>query len=460
MKIGIIGPTPSVERIRSVIRMEDAYMEYVEYPCNLHKVAELLERVQPELDGILFTGARYLNYASRHVSASIPWTSPRRTSDSPLLAALFRAHLAGCDITRITFDLHNTTTDQLLEILCGQLGLDADRIALYRYNDTQRYQDYLNSDALAGRYADGACEFHIGNFRDGRAAVCLTDSPSAAAVLVKKGYPVFLSTFTKDSVIAALNDLRVRTQLYARQRTEEHQEAVLCLTVKMPEEYSHGNQEFRQIQSAGRIETAVFVFAQSVGGAVEKRSVTQYLVFTTKGELDAATDDLQDLSFMDRLLAVVDVEQVSMGIGFGVTHRIAKANAQQANKSARQQPYSCYYTKAGEEVARGPFILRPPQTAKEYSRQLLERVSRETNVGLTALDALAKAQRQYGFQEITPGELAKMTGMSLNNIHRILVRLEAGGYAAVVGRQSHAGTGRPRRLFRLNLGFVPPDDAK
>ena len=325
MKIGIIGPTPSIERIRSMIRMEDAYAEYVEYPCSLRKVAELLEKVQPELDGILFTGFRYLNYASRHVSADIPWAIPKRTSDSTILSALFRAHLAGHDITRITFDLHSTTTDQLLDILCGQLGLEADRIALYRYNDTQRYQDYMSGDDLAGHYADGACEFHMGNFREGRAAVCLTDSPSAAAVLMKRGCPVFLSTFTRDSVIAAFNDLRVRSQLCAQQRKEGYQEAVLCLTVEMPEEYGHGNPEFRQIQSVARIETAVFTFAQSVGGAVEKHSAARYLVFTTKSELDAATDDLQDLSFAERLLTVPDVERVSVGIGFGVTHSMARA---------------------------------------------------------------------------------------------------------------------------------------
>ena len=46
--------------------------------------------------------------------------------------------------------------------------------------------------------------------------------------------------------------------------------------------------------------------------------------------------------------------------------------------------------------------------------------------------------------------------MSLNNIHRVIAKLEANGYAEIVGRQSYAETGRPRRLIRLNLGFVPP----
>ena len=455
MKIGIIGPPSSIKRIRSMTRMEDAYMECVEYPCSLRKVAELLERVQPELDGILFTGVRYLNYASRHVSASIPWTSPKLHSDSSLFCALLRAHMTGCDITHITFDLYSTTTDKMMDILCGQLGLDADRITLFRYNDTQQHQDYLYGGTLVGRYADGASEFHIDKFRDGRASVCLTDSPSTAAVLKEKGYPVFLATFTKASIVAALNDLRVRSQLYAQQRTGEHQEAVLCLTVEMSEEYGYGNPEFRQIQSAGRVETSVFVFAQSVGGAVEKCSGSQYLVFTTKGELDAATSDLQDLSFTERILSVEDVERISIGIGFGVTHSIAKVNARQANKSARQQPYSCYYTKAGETVPKGPFLIESHQTAQEFHEVVLKRIARETNVGLTVLNTLVRAQKQYNFRTVTSSELANMTGMSLNNIHRIIVKLEAKGYAEIVGHQPSAEAGRPRRLIRFHFGFVP-----
>ena len=454
MKIGIIGPKASVERVHSLIHMEDAYVECVEYPCSLSNVVKLLERVQDDLDGILFTGTRYLRHACRNVSATIPWAPLKRSSTS-LPYALFQAHLTGCDIRRITYDLHGVTTDQLLRILQDRLGLDADSIALYCYNDTPQYEAYMNSDELAGQYATGACAYHTENLKNGRASFCLTDSPSTAAVMSQRGYPVFLLTFEEEQVIASLNDLRERIKLRDGQGGEARQETVLCISVGMEDSHGQGDREFRQIQSAAQVESNLYLFAQRIGAAVEKRSDSQYMVFTTWDELNAATGNLQVMDFASELLGVVDVERLALGIGCGPNHSIAKRNALQSHHSASQQSYSCYYVKEGGMPLEGPFIIRQRQVTREFQDVMLDRIARETNVGITVLQALSQAQRQYGFQSVTSSELADMTGMSLNNIHRVIVKLETKGYAEIVGRQSYAETGRPRRLIRLNLGFVP-----
>ena len=456
MKIGIVGPPYSIERIQSLISMEDAYVECVEYPCNLKNVVEILSAAQKDLDGVFFTGIRYFDYACRYGSASVPWTYPKR-SEIAIVYALLKARLACCDINRITFDLHTTTSEQLLDILCDKLGIDAERISLYRYNDTQEYQSFLNGNELAGKYAVGACKFHLKNFRHNLADICLTDSPAVATSLARRGKPAFLVTFSEEQIISALNDLRTRSQLNIQRRKDENQEAVVFLTVQMLEEYDYGNPEYRQIQTIGQIERAIFLFAQSVGAAVEKRSNTQYLIFTAKGALDAATDNMREISFANALLGIIDVKQFSVGIGYGMTHSIAKRNALQANKSARQQPYSCYYSKNGEDMVVGPVLVAPKQPRIEFADLVLERISRETNVGLAALKTLARVQRQYNFQTITSSELSEMTGMSLNSIHRIIVKLEAKGYVEIVGHESRTEAGRPRRLIRFHLGFMPSD---
>ena len=453
VKIGIIGPQVSLQRLRPFMTLEDAFVELVEYPCSLNRVPELLEKIQTELDGIIFTGARYLNYANQQATAVIPWREIKR-SQSELYRLLLRAKLAGRDICRITYDLP-TSTEQMERILCGELGLEREDVALFRYNDTPAYAKYMRDPALAGHYAAGACAYHRANLRAGRADVCLTDSSSVAAVMRENGWPVYYMDYNRQVFLDAVNEIRIRIQLYGQRRTAEHREAVLALTVRMKEEYGRGDAEYRQLRSIGEVESRVFQFAQAISGALERRPGGQYMIFASADDLEANTDGLRDLNFIKGAMSVQDVEQVALGIGYGLTHMEARTHALQANQSARQQTYSCWYVKDGGEVARGPFILRPPEETREYDQQRLERIARDTNVGITVLEALTKAQRQYGFREITPGELAKMTGMSLNNIHRILVRLESHGYAAVVGQQSHAGTGRPRRLFRLNLGFVP-----
>jgi len=68
------------------------------------------------------------------------------------------------------------------------------------------------------------------------------------------------------------------------------------------------------------------------------------------------------------------------------------------------------------------------------------------------LNALEKAQAQYGFNAVTTGTLAEMCDMTVSNMNRIVTKLEAKGYAQVVGSRPHSGAGRPSRLIRLRLG--------
>lgn len=454
MKIGIIGPANSIENTRSLLHMEDAFIECVEYPCNLNKVVELLGEVQHELDGILFTGARYFAYACRHASAHIPWTYLKRSMASTL-CALLEAKTANQDLTRITYDLHSTTTEKMFDILCEKVGLPQNQIALYRYNDTDQYKDYLNASDISGHYASRASKYHLENLRKNKASICLTDSPSVVNVVRKAGYPAFFTSITSEDVALALNELRLRCQFYEQQGKSGHQEAVLCLGVYMDDNNDDNQQEYRKIQGVCQIETALFTFAQGIGATVERSSDLQYVLYSTRDELDAITDHLKNLDFLQSLLAVIGVEKISMGIGFHVSHSIAKVNAQQASKSATQQKYSCYYVKDQDSLSQGPFLIKADSTENDFDKMVLERTSRRSGVGTTVLAKLLQAQRQYGFQTVTSTELAQMTGLSLNNIHRVVSKLEETGYVEFVGKQSCAEHGRPRRLIKFNLAFVP-----
>jgi predicted ArsR family transcriptional regulator len=66
---------------------------------------------------------------------------------------------------------------------------------------------------------------------------------------------------------------------------------------------------------------------------------------------------------------------------------------------------------------------------------------------------MEKAVRQRGSDIITPIELAQACNMTHNSINRLLLKLEEGGYAKVVGKQPSPKAGRPSRLIRLKLGF-------
>ena len=120
MKVAIVGNKDIIQKIHVLVNAEDAFFEFTDYPCSYEEVIALLDTIQNEYDGILFTGSRYHSYAARCVSAKIPWSCPVRSVNS-VLCTLLRAKLAGYDISKITCDLHPTAR-QLTNLLCNDIG--------------------------------------------------------------------------------------------------------------------------------------------------------------------------------------------------------------------------------------------------------------------------------------------------------------------------------------------------
>ena len=449
MKVGIVGPQNYIDGIRSGIHYEDAFIECIEYPCGRKMACQIVEEIQKDVDGILFTGRRYFDYVSQRVTAIIPWTY-LKSSKASLLCLLLEAELSGRDITRITYDIKDMEAEKMLNILCNEVGLDEKKISLFSYCDTKEYRDQIYSERISW-FVDSACKYHTDNLQSGRADACLTDSYTVASRMKEKGYPVFLMKRTDEDITTALNDLRLRYQLYEQQKGDNHQEGVLLLETHLQEGKDVWQQEYLRIKSAYQVETTIQTFAQGISASVEKQTDLRYLVYSTKGEIEVSTDHFTRHELANNLLAIPGVERLSMGFGFDLSHGAAKASAQRAFKAALQQKYSCYYIQGRDALMQGPFLYTSGGTEKHFDEIMLERISLSSRVGTTVLNTIIRAQRQYGFQTVTSAELAKMTGMSLNNVHRIIAKLEESGYAEIVGNRSSGGHGRPNRLIHFTF---------
>ena len=449
MKVGIVGPQNYIEGIRSRIHYEDAFIECIEYPCGRKMACTVLEEIQKDVDGILFTGRRYFDYVSQKVPAIVPWTY-LKSSKASLLCLLLEAELSGKDITRITYDLKDMETDKMLNILCNEVGLDEKKIVLFSYCDTKEYRDQIYSEQISW-FVDSACKYHIDNLQTGRADACLTDSYTVASRMKEKGYPVFLMKRTDEDITTALNDLRLRYQLYEQQKGDKHQEGVLLLEAHLQSGKDEWQQEYLRIKSAYQIEMAIQTFAQGISASVEKQTDLRYMIYSTKGELEVSTNHFTRHELANDLLAIPGLERLSLGFGFDLSHGAAKANAQRAFMGASQQKYNCYYIQERDLLMQGPFLFKSGNAEKPFDEIMLERISLISGVGNTVLNKIVRAQRQYGFQTVTSSELAKMTGMSLNNIHRIIAKLEESGCAEYVGTRSSGGHGRPNRLIQFTF---------
>lgn len=453
MKIGLIGSNYTRQRVRSMINSDNMFLELIDYPTAVSRMPDLLEEIQNNLDAILFTGHRVYNCACRFNSARIPWAFLKRTTVSAS-NVLLRALTDGRDVSRITYDMHTLPSSILIELLHETIGLKLEEIQIYSYCDTARYKAYLRSADYANIYEEDASRYHMDNINAGRASICITDSPSVQERMTAGGFASYLLEVSEDTVNSTLNELRLRHQLLHSRENPAHLEAVLSLSLRLADRYGSGELAYQQIQSVYQAEISLVSFIQSIGAAMEKRSNTHYILYTSKFELETATDGLRRLEFAENLLTIPGVESISLGVGFGTTHGIARENAEKGNRLARAQNGSYYYILDRITSPAGPFVIARGEGGKDYNELLLEHISEETGVGLKTLKMLFHVQKLYGFSVITADELARMCEVSVNNMNRTINKLLAKGYMEIEGNRSYADTGRPRRLLRIKFGIL------
>ena len=453
MKVALLGNASTVKRIREMFDQEALFMELEDYPCKWGELEPVLETAQKNCDAVLFTGVRYFLHAGNRTAPKIPWGYPKRSTAS-VLCTLMRAYMAGADIRRITYDLHDMSTGKLVDLLCGEIGLPVDEVSVYCFNDTHRRQNDLSAVGWGAEYNAKASAYHLENLKDGRVSFCLSASQGITDHELLADYPTFLVPLTQEDVRTALNDLRTRYELRRQQTDTGFRAAVMEFTVQLSDVYNGEVQEYRQMHSIHQIEAEVFAFAQSVGGAVEKHGPGDYLLYTTQSELYAATEQLARLELAQRVQYLPDVEAVAVGIGFASVYSAAKSNAHYCVRCAHKQKSNCYYVLDEAGLPSGPFLLKKSGSQQKLEELQVERIAGETGVSPALLHRLIQVAAQYDIQTVTSDALAELCGMTVNNMNRIIGKLEQKGYAEVVGKRPRSGAGRPKRLIRLKLGLV------
>ena len=455
MKIGLIGHNDSVQRMRAVLERSDSFVEFFEYPYALKSLRKVLARAQEKLDGILFTGVRYYEAAKRYTTEKIPWSYPK-TSAEASLGELLKASLNQDDLTCICHDLGNNS--RLFELLC-QAGLQAEKINLYDYTDSQTYRDFINNVENEGFFREKASKFFLDHLRHGEAKIVLSTSNSTVKLILEEGFPAYLVLPTEDSIIAAFNELRYRSQTRKFLKETVHLEAAVWLKIRFRDSVSENRQIYKQIQVASELETAVFGYADSIGASLEKISDLEYHLYSSRTEIETIYGNQHHFEFLEPILSKQFIEQISLGVGYGKLHSEAADRARRACWAAGGQSSHCYYLEETDGILKGPFLLIRDKSQKDYDWISLQRISQKSGVGMSVLQSISRAKLQYRFDTFTAAELSSMCGLSINNINRILVKLEDAKAVEIVGMRSFASTGRPRRVFRLNFG-IPAENVR
>ncbi len=435
-RIGIVGHPENVERVLGVI--ESAFPDVTGIAIETREMSQIENTVQylsehiDDFDGVLFTGKILYDVMNHRMHSQNPWVY--LDNDESQLQRILLSSLIGQkhDITKISIDSY---TEDMVESIYRGIGLI----------EGQYHAIISKIDIFKESLFDDLIAFHSRCFQTGQSGVAITGISAICSRLHTLGIPAMLLTPNETTIKNTLHDLLEKIRF---EDLTVSQIVVISVEIEAGGEYHWTSEnEYGLMLEKTHITEEVYKFAQRIQAAVVE-SERSYLLFSTRKIVEYETKNLRELSLFRRIGEKTE-RTVSVGIGFGITAREAKANAligkNKASKMGGNQGFVVYNRRHMEKITSVHKKTEP--TSDIQFRDISEKSGVSAN-NIYHLKCLIDLYKKDTF---TSHELADEFGNSLRSTNRMIEKLEVAGYVEVIGKKIIGKSGRPSRLLKFLL---------
>ncbi|MDI6707077.1 MAG: hypothetical protein QME73_12640 [Bacillota bacterium] len=434
MKIGIVAPSDFIKKINMVVENEFDYMEYTNIIYTEYaEIAGKLEHRQKGFDAMLFAGQTLYNYARKQIKPAVLWDFIPRHGSS-LLKTLLKASRSGYDISNVSFDSYKSG---ILYETYNEIGIDSENLNICIAPEKPFEYDYF----------DNIYAFHKKNYTEGKASCCITALLYVYERLHADKIPCVFIEPTINIIRETLSRLHLK---HIAQVNQNSQIVVLSIAVNTPDEYSLLNHnEYQLALDRMKISEQIYLFAQKLQAAVLEVNSNNYFLFSTRNILEVETDNFQKIDLFNRINNEA-LSSISMGIGYGETVREAKYNANLGMLKAKKWGRNAVYVVYERKRIIGPIEYEGKKGLQQSKiDEKILNVAEKSEISVNTIFKLYSIVNRYKQDCFTSKELAKIYGISVRSMNRILNKLEAAGFAKVVGKKVVADAGRPSRIIKI-----------
>ncbi|NED98996.1 transcriptional regulator [Phytoactinopolyspora halotolerans] len=431
--VGVVGADEIVHRIMAVAResgnpswrlIAAVYDDEQDAHAQAMKIAS-------RVDVCLFAGPLPYDVATRHGDLPVPATYVP-VGGSALYGTLLRGTLEGTfDPLRISLD--SVPVDDV-RAAYQEIGLDARHVHV---------QPYAGPDSASTFLA-----FHRDLYDRGETTGAVTTVPTVAAALADASIPSLKMT---PAGITIRHALQTATLVGSGAKLEESRIVTMIVRVPsgaLPAHASPSNYWYQELKLS--LHRELLRDARPMDAAVLVRDEHSYLIVTTMGSLNMATDELNVAPFLGRISAELGI-QLELGIGLGRSTREAELNAQAAvDKASAAGGGTAYLVGPGETVLQLPAARQQGPSAAAHAPV-------KDSKALDVLARLAeKLEQENDTERIVDAErVADMLGVTLRTARRMLHTLVDEGLAWPMPPARSSKVGRPPRPYQLLVEKMP-----
>ncbi|MFF1818281.1 hypothetical protein ACFVWG_13360 [Kribbella sp. NPDC058245] len=403
--VGVVGPEDVVQRVIATGPPSGATLLPLSYRHETETV-ELVAQSQEKVDALLFTGVVPYTIATEAGAVGRP-AMYVSYDGATLLRALVELLRLGHNVTQFSID--TLRRSEVLETLI-EAKLPTDQIQVLPYR--------------AGLTSDDIVTFHR-SARDKHDTKIAISCLGSAFHLLDNEMPSVRLVPSRYSIRSTLQALVLTT---SGQHVGDAQVALGIVDLPEPDDALAGD-------------------LITLGGSLALLPDGRYLVVTTRGLLEQATEQFTRMPLLDHLAARHSTAYV--GFGIGRTAAEAEALARRAVGRAGSIGSVAGVVSMSDDVEI-VIELSGDQPAIPRGAESLPLLARRVGLNPVTLARMREltAKNPDG---LTTQDVADHLAVQLRTARRVLKRLERAGLADPIATQQHGRTGRPPTIYAIRL---------
>lgn len=428
MKIGIVGPSDSVDKVIGVIKEYYPYVNIIVYKKD--KVEEVLEIINDcilKSDGILFTGSAVLGEAERYTKIDKPHEAITR-NDSSIMKSFWDIITDNKKIDRVSIDI---VEEGLVKEVANEFGVEIRELYTMPYKLDISENEYLKR--------------HIELWEEGKVNIIISALSAVYNELKARGLPVYRLNITTPLIKFSMQNL---INEISTKQIKANQIAIQILKIKNIKQDIIS--QYDNLIKKNIVEKELINYIKEVQGSLFQMDTDKYIIFGTRRTLE---DDAVVNSFQNK---IEDFEKkgitIYSGLGFGSTGWNAEYNARNALEMAEKQAVAAFYIIDENNKIRGP-INGENETNYEICvlDEEMNDKAKQLGVSATYLSKILSIMRKEDKKTFSSDTLGHYLGITERSARRILDKFVNTGYGEVVTSTVDKGIGRPKKIVKINL---------
>lgn len=429
IKIGVIGPTIIVEKIREALRSFPNFTPVFRASNEILDASAFAEELMDQVEVLLFSGYYPYKIAKENVAFTIPVHYIPLTGTG-LFRSLFRLYHHR-KMERLSID---SFLSQGVNQVLQEVGEPFTTIHYYEGTPFQ---------------LEEMVAFHRAKYEQNISDGALTGVKKVADELTRLNIP-------NDWVVPTVQDITVsleRALLSTEKRRNKDSQIVFGLI--QIDDYrqllekstsEHGIQRWKL-----EIQRMFLDYVGCLEGHLTSLGGDEYLFVTTRGIFERETRGYKTIPILLEAKKKLGIS-LSVGVGFGQSANEAGTHARLALRQSKEFGGDiCFIVREDRSVI-GPVEMSHPMI---YELSITDEtiLTRAEKAGMTAayMSKLMAQVTRLGKMEYTAQELAAILGVTIRSSHRILLQWLDAELVEIVGIEKISLKGRPRQIYRLSF---------